>query len=169
MAYTVLPTVSPGDTIASATWGNIVKANIEAIKAPPTDHYEANEASNYTTTSASLVDIDTDFELTITTTGGDIMVGFLGGFKCSAGAVMHLELDLDGSPVGGDDGIIGVDVGNTILPAALSFAYLITGVSAGSHTITLQWKTSGGTLTMYAGAGTSTADIHPQLWIREVS
>jgi len=170
MAYTVLPTVSPGDTIASATWGNIVKANIEAIKAPPTDHYTVNEASDYTTTSASFTDIDaTDLALTITTTGGDVMIGFHGGFDCSAGANVYVDVDLDGTRIGGDDGIHAAAVNATDFYGRISFVWLVTSLSAGSHTFKLQWKTSAGTVKMFAGAGTANADVHPQFWVREVS
>jgi len=42
----------------------------ERLKAPPTDHYECNEATDYTTTSTSFVDWDaTNLVLAITTTG----------------------------------------------------------------------------------------------------
>jgi len=47
-----------------------------------------NEGSDYTTTSTSFVDIDSagdpDLSLTITTNGGDVMIGFDGGFSHSA-------------------------------------------------------------------------------------
>lgn len=33
MAYSALPTVSPGDTISSSLWGNIVKGNIDFLYA----------------------------------------------------------------------------------------------------------------------------------------
>jgi hypothetical protein len=145
---------------------NAIGDNLAALKEPPSANYELDEGSDYTTTSSSFVDIDaTDLALTIETTGGDILVGFIGSFNSSGDNHNFLEIDLDGSPVGGDDGICKWRDRNE----KTGFVYLITGVSAAPHTIKLQWKRDAGTLTLYAGAGTSDADAHPQFWAREVS
>ena len=52
---------------------------------------------------------------------------------------------------------------------AVSFTRLITGLSAGEHTFKLRWRVTGGTGYIYAGAGTSGYDVHPQFWVREMS
>ena len=131
------------------------------------DSYVCDEASDYTTTSTSFVDVDgTNLALTIITNGGPVLVHFHGMFYTN-GARMWLDVDVDGTRTAGDDGIIGAwQTANF----TVTFSRLITGLSAGEHTFTLQWKViSGGTAKLYAGAGTSNADVHPQFWVREVS
>ena len=147
-----------------------LRDNLEFLKNPPTDLYDVDESSDYTTTSTSFVDVDgTNLALTIETEGGDVMVGFVGSVSHSNGtARIYFELDVDGSPAGGDDGICLV-AQNTWRNQTASFVFLIQGLSEGSHTIKLQWKTNVGTATLYAGAGTTNFDMHPQLWAREVS
>lgn len=142
--------------------------NIEALKDPPSAEYTANEASDYTTTSASFVDVDsTNLSLTITTAGGDVMVGFHGGVEANGGTnpLVHFEVLVDGVQHAGNDGIIFTRLVNLRI---ISFVRLITGLSAGSHTFKLQWKVNGG-VKLYAGAGTASHDVHPQFWAREVS
>lgn len=170
MTWTTPRTWADEELVTANLMNTHIRDNLNALKSPPSDNYEANEASDYTTTSTSFVDLDaTKFSLTITTTGGDVLVGFNGNFKCTASTVAFLDIDVDGSRVGGDDGIKVFDVNASIAGAFPSFARLITGLSAGTHTFKLQWRTGSGTLTMYAGAGTSNADVHPQFWVREVS
>jgi hypothetical protein len=159
-------TWSAGAVVTASDLNTELRDNLNTLKNPPSDNYELNEGSDYTTTSSSFVDIDaTNLALSITTTGGDVMVGLIGSFNSSGDNHNFLEIDLDGSPVGGDDGICKWRDRNE----KTGFVYLITGVSAGSHTIKLQWKRDAGTLTLYAGAGASDADVHPQFWAREVS
>ncbi|MGB1285072.1 MAG: hypothetical protein ACPG7F_00950 [Aggregatilineales bacterium] len=132
--------------------------------------YEVNESSDYTTTSTTFVDVDaTNLSLTITTTGGNVLVGFSGTARIdTTGAHIHLNLDVDGSAVATDDGLVSMrSTGVTINP--MSFTHLVTGLSAGSHTFKLQWKVSSSTATLYAGAGTTHNDIHPQFWVQEFS
>ena len=138
-----------------------VRDNLNALKAPPTARYELNEASDYTTTSTSFVDVDgTKLALTITTSGGDVMVHFHGTMD----SYVLLDIAVDGVRVGGDDGIVRAQNLDDV-----SFTRLIAGLSAGEHTFKLQWKVPSGTGKLYAGAGTSGFDIHPQFWAREMS
>lgn len=132
------------------------------------DSYEANESSDYTTTSTSFTDVDgTNFSLTITTTGGNVLVGFSGTVRIdTVGAHVQLNVDVDGSVVAADDGIVSMRAGGVTINS-MSFTYLVTGLSAGSHTFKLQWKVSSSTATLYAGAGTTHNDIHPQFWVQE--
>jgi hypothetical protein len=109
----------------------------------------------------------TDLSLTITTTGGDVMVCFH-GFVAWTGNGVFLDVTLDGTRIGGDDGIIRGAVANS--SESLAFVRLVQSVSAGAHTFKLQWKVAASAAaTLYAGAGTSNFDLHPQFWAREVS
>lgn len=163
------PKTWQADTLVTAADLNTeLKDNLNTLKSPASAHFEANEASDYTTTNTTFVDVDGTngkFLLTLTTLGGDVMVHFSGTVLPGSGRVFF-DVWVDGSPSAGDDGI-AVTSNNTVTP--VSFTRLITGLSANSHTFALRWKVSAGTGTLYAGAGTATSDVHPQFWVREVS
>jgi len=103
------------DEVVTATMMNThVRDNLNALKAPPTDHYECDEASDYTTTSTTFVDVDaTNLALTITTAGGDVMVHFHGMINHGGSyKYVYLDVDVDGTREGGDDGIVAAYNGN---------------------------------------------------------
>lgn len=175
MAWTE-PKTWTAEPLVASDLNTHLRDNLNEIKDPPTDHYEPNELTDYSTTSASFVNVDgTNLALTITTSGGDVMVAFHGYVRPgnnSDQVYFDVELDTVGNRIGGDDGIIAAmraASGGTPTRIPISFVRLITGLAAGSHTFKLQWKVSGGTGELYAGAGTSGADLHPQFWVREVS
>lgn len=154
--------------IVGASDMNEIGENLNYLLAQPNDYYNVNEASNYQTTGTTFADVDTtDLGLTITTNGGDVLIGFQGSFVGSTTLIGYLDVEIDGVRDGGDDGYIEFVV-TTTTDQSGAFVRLKTGLSAASHTFKLQWKTSTGTLTMYAGAGTATHDIHPQFWVKEV-
>lgn len=173
MAYTQPTTRNTGDSITASVWNTDLVDNLIAIKNPPTDSYVADEGADWTTTSTSFVDVDgTDLSLTITTTGGDVIVHFHGVFLMSFNSdIVKLNVSLDGVNVAADDGITGASFYNSAsaLKLPISFTRLITGVSAGSHTFKLRWKVAANSVTLYAGAGTTNFDFHPQFWVREMS
>lgn len=147
-----------------------LRDNLNALKAPPTDEYTLNESSAYTTTSTSFVDIDaTNLALTITTTGGDVMIGFNATIYGSGGTLptVYFDVDIDGVRMMGDDGIIGHHIESTSSTYGQTFVVLKQGLSAGSHTFKLQWRVTAGTGGLIAGDGGS-VDTHPQFWVREV-
>lgn len=134
------------------------------------DFYTTNEAGDYSTTSASFVDVDaTNLALTITTAGGDVDIWFTGTFKSTSTTAFFLNVDVDGTPIGGD-GIVGARLWTTGLNSTqpISFVYRVSGLSAGTHTFTLQWRTLAGTLTLHAAAGSSNGDVPAQFGVREV-
>ncbi len=147
-----------------------LRDNLNALKTPPSTHYELNESSDYTTSQTSFVDVDsTKLKLTITTAGGDVFVGFHGSVEHSGGSAIYFDVDVDGAAVGGNDGLMrvrGTDLSDTI---GVNFIRLVSGLAAGEHIFKLQWKTGAATATLLAGAGTSGKDVHPQFWVREIS
>lgn len=171
MAYTTPRNWATGELVTATMMNVHVRDNFNAIKAPPTDTYEINEAADYTTTSATFVDIDgTDLSLAITTTGGDILVTFVGSFFNSSTGNTYLDVTLDAVREAGDDGICGMrSPSANVIPFVMSFSWWILAPSAAAHTINLQWKTNAGTSTLYAGAATSNADVHGFFCAREVS
>ena len=131
------------------------------------DYYEADEASDYSTTSTTFVDVDaTNFSFTVSTTSADqkVLVGFVGSVTNNGN--LYFDIDLDGTRVGGDDGVM------VLVPALYnygknaSFTRMVNVSTSGSHTFKLQWKVEANTGTMYAGAGTSGYDIHPEFWVQ---
>jgi hypothetical protein len=167
--WTAPRTWTTGELVTAAILNSHVRDNLEFLKSPPTTVFNADQASDYTTTSTSFVNVNaTDLALTITTSGGDVLLGFSGSALISTGS-MFLDVDMDGARLGGDDGLVVVTSGGASNRMNITFLRLVRNVIAGAHTFKLQWKGTGGTLTLYAGAGTSLGDIHPQFFVREVS
>lgn len=174
MAWTAPVTWVNGQQIDPSDFNQELRDNMMELKDPPSDNHEVDEASDYTTTSTSWAGVDpTDLTMTITTTGGDVIVGFMASVdNNTAGERVHFDV-LQNSVVrfADDDGICVFEMpfGTASRPQVVSFVYLRTGLAADIYTFRLQWKVSGGTAKMYAGAGTSGYDVHPQFWAREVS
>jgi hypothetical protein len=172
MAWTTPHTWEDNELVTADLLNTHLRDSLNALKAPPTDHHECDEASDYTTTSTSFVDVDgTNLALTITTTGGDVLVHFHASMMHSNAGRIYFDVAVDGNRIAGDDGILGGVASNSAgAPVTwMTFTRLITGLSVGEHTFKLQWKTSGSTAKLFAGAGTSNGDVHPQFWAREVS
>ena len=134
------------------------------------DDYIFDDSADWTTNSTSLVDIDnTDLNITITTTGNPVRVHFHGTFDSNAALNLFLDVTVDGTQHGGNDGIGKERIGGTNLFVIISFTRLVTGLSAGSHTFKMQWKVNANTVKLYAGAGTAATDVHGQFWAEEIN
>lgn len=151
--------------IGASDWNQDVVANTQALKNPPSASYTLNEPSDYAGAGA-WADVDaTNLALTMTTTGGDVMVHFDGTFyMASGGGNLLLDVDVDGTRNAGDDGMGKQTLSTT--PEWVSFTRVIEGLSAASHTFKLQWNTS--TLARLAAGSGGTHDVHPQFWVREI-
>jgi len=171
MAWTQPKTWS-NEPLVAGDMNTHLRDNLEALKDPPSYNYESDEGADYATSSTSFIEVDpTNYVASITTNGGDVMVGFAATVVGTGGGNrVYLNLEVDSVLVAGNDGIVlvGADVPNDKYCISLA-PYLITGIDPGNHVIKLMWKVNSGTFTMYAGAGTSAADVHPQFWVREVS
>ena len=164
MAWTAPKTWVVGDPLTATDLNTHIRDNLLALKSPPTTLIRLDEASDYTTTSTSFVMIDaTKLNLSLTTTGGDVLIVF---FANVSNATSHVQLDVevDGVAIGGDNGLFRATGGSGVYTLA-SFVTLKTGVSAGVHAIRMMWKVPAGTGTLYAG---TTLDVHPMFWVREV-
>ena len=144
--------------------------------------FTVNNASNFSTTSGSFVDISaTALGATLTPKSNTVTVHFHGALVQAAStpgsAIGWLDLIKDGVRVGGDDGICqfgGGDNGGTLSPIdakTISFTRKVAVTPDTPTTIKLQWKcyASAGSPTIYllSGAGTSLGDTHPQFWIED--
>jgi hypothetical protein len=148
----------------------------ERVDSPASAQYTANETSDYSTSSTTFVDVDaTNLAFTLTTKGNAVMLGFYGTVNTATASDIYIYFDVlvDGVRRAGDDGMVLVarkgGSGFALGTDSVAFVHLIPSLSAGSHTFKLQWKVSGGSATLRAGAGTATVDLHPQFWAREVS
>ena len=165
----VTPHTFVGGELVTSTTMNGMRDNLNALKSPAYGYSLADESADYTTTSTSFVDVDgagTAFELTITTAGGGVMVGFSGGVTTNGANAFFFNVMVDGADHIPDDGLTVGLQGTTFGP--VGWTYLITGLAAGVHVFKLRWKVSGGTGTLWVGAGTASRDIHPQFWVMEI-
>ena len=168
------PTVSRA--LAARTGAGLVLAYIDVMtnREQPIDYYDVDESSDYTHYSNSWADVDaTNLNLSITTSGGDVLVHFHGMCWGGDDVSVRMSVLVDGSTrLGGNEGIAGwgnSSTGGAYQEGPITFTRLITGLSAASHTFKLQWK--GGyqdNINMAAGAGTSDKDVEPQFWVREI-
>lgn len=136
-----------------------------AAKASRSIVYDNN--ANYTTTSNTFADIDTtNLSITLNITGSKVLVMFTCVFVCGAG-IPGFDLAVDGVRVGAV-GATGIAGGQSGAAGVASFAVLVTGLTAGSHTFRPQYKVSAAvTLTVRAGDG-STQDFVPALMAAEI-
>ena len=162
-------TWSVGELVTASLLNSHLRDNFDFLKTPPTALYILNESGDYTVTSTSFVNVDgTKLALTITTAGGDVLVGFCGSILQSA-ATVFFDVEVDGSRTAGDDGLCAVTPFSASARALATCFKLIQGLAPGLHTFKLQWRVNSGTGTLLAGAGTANGDIHPQFFVREVS
>lgn len=166
--WTAPKTWNTGDPLTASDMNTHIRDNLEFLKTPPSSQYKANEASDYTTTSTSFVNVDgVNFSRTIVTKGGGILITFSGSIVMSAAANVNFDVEMDGVRQGGDDGFVCINPGT--VEGNASFVVPLPPVSAASHVFKLQWKVQSGTVTMRAGAGTTLGrDIHPIFSVREL-
>lgn len=169
MTWTTPKTWVTGEVLTASDLNTQVRDNLDALKSPPTAQVLLDESADFTTTSTAFVDVDASrLALTITTGGGDVLVSFQGTLYQTHNSYNYLDVGVDGTRFGGDDGLLNVRLLSSAYATA-AFNILVTGLAAGSHTFSLQWRVSAGTLKLFAGAGSASMDLHPQFWVREVS
>lgn len=168
--WTSPKTFSVGELVTASMLNQHLRDNLEFLKSPPTAAYILNESADYTTTSTSFVTVDnTKLALSITTAGGDVLIGFSGVVINSSPSSTFFDVEVDTVRTGGDDGLVCVTSPSAASRMNATFFKLLQGLAAGSHTFKLQWRVVAGTSTLFAGAGTSNGDLHPQFFVREVS
>lgn len=155
MAWADPTTIGYNQLLDVATLNQYMVDNPLALKNPPTD-LDENWNTTITTTSTSFVNI-TGAEVTITTTGGRIMIGFMTPHTASGGATTYFEITIDGVAVSGHaNGVALVTTGGA---SHVGFVYLSAAQAAGAHTVRVQWRVD-------SGARTGTLNKF-QLWARE--
>lgn len=168
----IAPRTWNNEVVTASKWNTELKNNQTSLKDPPSQFYQANEGANYTKTLVAWADVDSDFNFSITTTGGDLFISFVGNSVITGGGVPatgYFDVSVDGTRIVNQTSAgLGI-VTSTV--TAVRFSRIVTGVAAGAHTVNLQWKPEDGanTITLYAGAGTGGYDTHPTFIVRELS
>lgn len=155
MAWTS-PKTWASEPLTSTDMNTHIRDNLNYLHSGRPSAQYIRDATNYTTTSTSYVDVDAaNMSLTITTTGGDVRVSFAAnGFNTGTNqnyvGVRHDGTDYEMMASQAEQGRY----------QNFSFGYVFEGLSAGSHTFTLRFRTSAGTMTMRA--------VNIQFDVREV-
>lgn len=121
-----------------------ISANLNALKAPPSDQFE-NFADSDTISGTSFADIDgTNLNLSITTTGGDVLIQFSAVYTTSGdfstGEYVAFDVLVDGAARIGDTTTGMIRCAESSRTGHVFMSYNKTGLSAGAHTFKLQAK-----------------------------
>lgn len=145
MTWTTPRTWADEELVTANLMNTHIRDNLNALKAPPAEEYERTSGSSYSTTATSFGTIDnTNMNLSITTAGGDVLVLFTGVVSNTDSLkTVNIDIEVDGTRVGGSTSGIVRALGTNY--TNISFAWLVTGLSAGNHTFKAMWKVTGGT------------------------
>lgn len=175
MAWTT-PITWQSQLVTVAQFNEQIRDNLNALKNPPSARAAIDESANYNTTSLTFTGVDTTegkFLHTITTHGGDVFVFFAVTLTCDEVQHVHFDVRMDTDTfAGGDDGLLSARINSANEVVCVTGVAYFEAPDAGSHIFRLMWKVTGGgtaQATMYAGAGTSNRDLHPQFIVREIS
>ncbi|MCY4073052.1 MAG: hypothetical protein OXG60_17295 [Chloroflexi bacterium] len=162
MTWTAPKTDWSNGDLVTADDLNAIGENLAAVR-------NLQKASGATTahirvSTHQFADVDSDnLNLTITTTGGDVLAHFHGAVRnhFSDGAYhCYFDVEVDGSRQGDSNGIMISTIDES--HRSVSFTHLIQNLGAGSHTFKLQWREDGASrqsVWLYIGA---------QFWAREI-
>lgn len=164
MAWTG-PKTWAGDLLTSSDFNTHIRDNLLWLKSPTSD--SVTLANAITTTSTSFVDA-TGLTVTMTTSGGNVVVIFTAMASHSGGSTQHPFFDLvvDGASQGGTDGITAKSSTGTV-GDNVSFVWVVTGLSSASHTFKIQWKVTSGTGTLLAEDSSAGSKFKPLLYVVE--
>ncbi len=152
--WTAMRDLATDDLVTEADM-DAIRGNIEYLLDPNRQRILRDNGSYYATTSTAFVDVDaTNLAATLDTHGGPVLALVSGSaWNASAGSAVYLDLAVDGARVGAS--FAGLLLVTSIAAGEehnASFALLVTGLAAGSHTFKLQWKVNGGTGNLRATA-----------------
>lgn len=152
MARTILKTDWADGELVTAAHLNAIGENLAALLNPPTA--VGTLAARVETGSTSFVEVHSNFNLELTTTGGDVLAVFSGAVDHDSDqrAFSYYAIEVDGVQHGywhtKEVNIVGT-----------TYAYLIQNLSPGPHTFKLLWRAANRDIQISAGA---------QFWVREI-
>src|SRR5260221_5905875 len=153
MPWTTPPTFTPGQVVTATDLNSYLRDNPSYLLGRPNSAIRRNNGSDYTTSPSSFVDIDgTNLAITFVLSGTAVLITFAGALRTAAARQQaDFDVTVDGVRYGlGNNGLISINIPNASVDNLVSFAVLVSGLAAGTHTFKLQWKVSGSTLTLRA-------------------
>lgn len=152
--WTANRTWTAGELVTASIMNTYVRDNLDWLKTPLESGKIVFATADFTTTSATYVDV-TGATTTITTKGGGLDVFLRVSWSGSAGII---QLVVDGA----SEAVLGSTTGAN--PIGATLYHHIAALSAGSHTIKVQAKVTAGTCTI---KGTTSAAGDPLFFVRE--
>ena len=138
-------TESPQSLAGSTTSATATKFHREdGTWAVPSGQSGGQSAS--ATITADITTINTSFEdatgltVTITTTGGDVLIFFSGNVRINAAAALFVTLLKDGSNVAGTQGLAWDNMASAANDFAIGFVWRDAAPTSASHTYKIQWR-----------------------------
>lgn len=163
--WTAPNTAVTGAPISASEYNTYVRDNLTFVHSGKARSQIIREGvANYTTSSTSFAAVDTtNLRITLTVSTGRVRIRATGMLQHSdtasgagslLGGTMCIDIQKDAATrAGGTNGlwkILQTNNGTALHPFAVEAEF--TGLSVGSHTFDLMWKTSGATATMMNNA-----------------
>lgn len=128
-----------GQIVSEDDLNDQIRDNMNYLFARPRSNFR--NSTQYSTTSTSYTEISSALRLTVSTNGGDLLIGF--NFVCYVedpnSVHAHFTIEVDGVDVQSGNG--GLAQWAAAAPGNISITFM-KSVSAGSHTIKFMWKES---------------------------
>jgi len=138
MGWTTPRTWATGELVTAVLLNEQMRDNLSYLHVP--NHFEVQETTGtYATTSATLVAVHANYTKNITLSGGHLLVGVVAYMATSVPGTGtgQLVIDVDGTPY------VVANLTSAYKPIQVGWTYLITGLSAASHTVTLKYQSDG--------------------------
>lgn len=159
MPFVTVPDFVAGNVVTETQMDTLGGNETYLFNGRPNSVIKRDNGASYTTTSATFTNIDgTNLTVTMTISSGKALVTFQ-GVCLMTGGTTYFDFTVDGTRYGsaGADGLTAI---TSTSKQSVGFTVVVSGLSDGSHTFTLQWKvTSGQTATLYSGNGVATEDF----------
>jgi hypothetical protein len=167
--WTLPKTWAVGEKVTAAMMNQYIRDNMDWLKTPPQGVYLGNESADIGLTNTSFAVVDTSkFRITLTTTGGSVLVFGLITFINSTPTSVFWDIAANGTRKGGDDGLcLATGTSATQRLIAPVWTYF-NALAAGVWNFDLWNRQVSGTTTISMGAGTANSDVHPQWFAAEM-
>ncbi len=171
-AWSAPATHATGYLVTNDDWTEIVNDILYLFSGRGYAQYIVDEGADYTTTSTTFTNVDgTDLALTANIKSGMALVYFHGSVAFSAtNQSILFNITMGGADVGTSGGLAVARSASSASDGAvpISIVMLVVTGSAGNKVFRLEWRTSTGTATLYASAGTSNLNVSSVFGVIEV-